>query len=1200
MNLPTFSWAASRWLRRLLIALGVLALVWLLSWLAVPPLLKWQLEKQASQALGRAVTVQRVDFRPWSLELSIEGLQVAGLPGSGPQFTMARVYANAELQSLFRLAPVIDRLSLEQPRLTLRHLGEGRYDIDDVLQRLRPSESGKPGEPSLFALFNMSLVGGELEFIDDAKGVTHRLTQLEVGVPFLSNLPSRREVVTEPRLAFVLNGSAFDSHASSTPFAQSHRTDARVEIPALDLTPYLPYWPAQWPLQPQAGTLELALKVDFEDRDAPRLVLSGAAALSGLRIVERASAASEAVALLSWERLALDLHRVEPLARRAELTRVLLKAPQLHLSRDGQGRLNLERMAQAWSAPAVAAEVPATPAAPAPPAPDWQVQVGQVVLESGLLQWSDAAVRPAADLRLEDMQAQVQDLRWPMATPAAFELRARLGQTPLSVQGSASAREAQAQVALGELPLPMFAPYLQQVLVPEVDGRLSADLQWRWQAAQDTRPQVLVAGVSSLRLDRFRLGPARRPLASLAGLEVREAVLDLAANKADVGQVKARGLQVQVLREKDGRWQAQDWVRAAQPAAEQAPGVPWRVTLADVSLDAGHVALEDRLPARPVSLDLRQIRLQVRNLQPLAAEQPDMPVSLQLQLAGGEQGRVREAGKLSLNGNLRLPGEGGAGLRVKTRVQAEQVPLHVLEPYFGDALNMELVRADAGFRGTVEAAMPASGLSLALEGQVSVDDLQANTLAPAEDLLAWKSLQVRGLRLALAPGQPLRLAVQETVLSDYFARVIVDESGRFNLQGLVKSSDSAPASAQAASSPPADIRFGPVSLVHGRVLFSDRFIKPNYSANLSEVTGSLSAFGSTSAGAQPAMADLTLRGRAEGTASLEIDGQLNPLAQPLALDIRGRVRNLELPPLSPYSAKYAGYGIDRGKLSVDVSYKVEPDGRLSANNQIVLNQLSFGERVAGSEAPNLPVKLAVALLADRNGVIDINLPISGSLNDPEFRIGPLIFRLIFNLIGKAVTAPFSLIASAFGGGPEMSQVAFPAGRAVLDGAARQQLDAVAKALADRPALQVTVVGHADLESERTGYQRARLDQLVLAEKRRVLARTGTPPAEGLTVSPDEYPALLKEAYRRADIPKPRNLIGIAKDLPQAEMEALLMAAAPVSPDLLRELAVARAVAVKDYLASRELAQDRLFLGAPLLGRQGDNWRPQAELRLAPR
>ncbi len=1207
MNALTTSLSRRPWLRRSLIALGSLLLLWALAWLAVPPLLKWQLEKQASAQLGRVVTVDRVDFRPWTLALAIEGLRVADASGADAQFSLARLYANAELQSILRLAPVIATLSIEQPRLKLRHLGGGRYDVDDILQRLRPTETAEPSDPAHFALFNIGVSGGELDFADDSTGTTHRLTGLTLGVPFLSNLPSRLEVVTEPRLAFVLNGSAFDSRASTTPFAQTRDTEAMVDVPSLDLAPYLPYWPAQWPVHPTAGALRLAFKLEFEQQAQPRLVLSGQAALSGLRVVERLAASQEDT-LLSWESLQIDINRLEPLARVADIAAVELKSPRLEISRDGQGRLNLERIVAALPVQSL----DSAQTSPTPPASPWQVSVARLSIDGGTVPWTDASVRPAADMALTALDVQLQNLRWPMDTATPFEASAQLGETSLGLKGSATNTEAQAQLSVGDLAMGAYSPYLASVLVPQLDGRARAELGVAWRAPQGEQPMHLSIDVSSLQLDDLRLGPSRRPLASLGTLQLRDARVDLGARAVTVGKVLANRLQASVLRDKSGRWQAEDWVKPVEGEPTSAsPSAPWQVTLNDVELDGGTLTVEDRAPTNAVNLAISQIKLQLKNLQPLASKPPDMPVSLQLRLGPAQTARG-EPGKLDVAGSLRLPAE-QSSLRIKARVQADRLPLHELEPYFGDRLNLELLRADASYRGSVEASLPASGLSLSLAGQASLDDFRANTRSPAEDLLAWKSLQVRGLGLAMSPGQPTRLVVEETVLSDYFARLIIDETGRINLQGLVKPDEeentvavSSPAAsatvATAPTGPQPDIRFGPVSLVNGRVLFSDRFIKPNYSANLSELTGGLSAFASanTTSGA-PQLGDLTLRGRAEGTAALEIDGKLNPLAQPLAMDIRGKVRNLELPPLSPYTVKYAGHGIERGKLSVDVAYKVEPSGQLTASNQIILNQLSFGDRVAGSEAPNLPIKLAVALLADRNGVIDINLPVSGSLNDPQFRLAPLIFRLIFNLIGKAITAPFSLIASAFGGGgPEMSQVAFGEGRQSLDAASRERLDAVAKALVERPALQVTVVGQADLESERAGYQRARLDQQVLAEKRRALARSGTPLTDGLVVSAEEYPALLEEVYRRADIPKPRNVIGIAKDIPQAEMEALLIAAVPVTDDALRELAVARAVAVKDYLASRQLPEDRLFLGAPLLGRQGENWRPQAELRLAPR
>ena len=396
--------------------------------------------------------------------------------------------------------------------------------------------------------------------------------------------------------------------------------------------------------------------------------------------------------------------------------------------------------------------------------------------------------------------------------------------------------------------------------------------------------------------------------------------------------------------------------------------------------------------------------------------------------------------------------------------------------------------------------------------------------------------------------------------------------------------------------------------------FSDRFVKPNYSANLSDLTGKLSAFSSVATGGTPSMADLELRGKAEGTASLEILGKLNPLAKPLALDITGKVRDLELPPLSPYAIKYSGYGITRGKMSVDVSYLVQPDGKLTAKNKLVLNQLSFGDKVEGSTG-SLPVKLAVALLSDRNGVIDLDLPISGSLNDPQFSVGPIIIKVIINVIVKAITAPFSLLAAAFGGGgDELGTVVFASGSAVLATDAKAGLDKVAKALTDRPSLRLTVVGTSNLDAERDGYKRARLDELVRAEKRRGVvtggAASGGTATAVVTVSPAEYPALLKEVYKRADISKPRSLIGLAKDLPADEMEKLLLADIKVIDDTMQALALQRGVAVKEYLAVNDLPLDRLFLGAINSGKANaradvkadaktdTKWVPRAELNIA--
>jgi hypothetical protein len=289
------------------------------------------------------------------------------------------------------------------------------------------------------------------------------------------------------------------------------------------------------------------------------------------------------------------------------------------------------------------------------------------------------------------------------------------------------------------------------------------------------------------------------------------------------------------------------------------------------------------------------------------------------------------------------------------------------------------------------------------------------------------------------------------------------------------------------------------------------------------------------------------------------------------------VRDLELPPLSPYSVKYAGHGIERGKLSMDVNYKVLPNGQLTASNRLVLNQLTFGDKVEGAPA-SLPVKLAVALLADRNGVIDVDLPISGSLNDPQFRLGPLIFKVIVNLVVKASPHRSACWPAPLGGGGRRTQHGRL--RAGLGHAGCRTrvpgLDKVARALADRPALRMTVVGTASLDAEREALKRE--------SARRTAARRKAPrmPAgrhRRRDAGPGRRACVAGRGVPRADITKPRNLIGLAKTLPPAEMRALLLANIAVDENTARELAVQRGVAVRDYLAGRELPAQRLFLGA---------------------
>ena len=1370
-NLPN----KNKWVRRAVWAIAGSAVLYGLAWSLVPPILKNQVEKIAGEALGREVTIGRVDFKPWTLELELGELAIAKADGIASQLQIKRVYADVSLQSVIRLAPVIDAVAVDGVNLNLTHLGGGKYDIDDIVARLSKPSDKPPSAPLKFAIFNIALTGSSMDFSDRAVGKVHELRNLNVSVPFLSNLDSRRDVKTEPKLAFKLNGSSFNSSAESTPFAPSRKTEARIRLDQFDLKPYLGYIPAAVPVRLLTAVLNADVKVAFEQVTRPTIKLSGVVEAKGVKVAD-----GRAQDLLGFEALTVTLDDVRPLEQVVKISLLELTAPHLDVTRDKAGKINLMLAPGAPIATnnitnyedrtrATGKIVQNSDAKSEPKSEVWKLDIAKVAVRGGDVSWSDDALAPQARLALRQVNLDASAIALPFRQPLLFSgsgmlaggpegtgvskasgpgIKQSLPQKPrqqphqkqpqnapqnappseaksrgasVTFSGSATGQSATVNAVVDALPLALAGPYLAQFIEPALLGSLSTELNVNW------TPADLKLGVKLLTLDNLAVVPATRKsalaikaaalgkvaksgaaLASIKKIEVADMQLDLTLQAVSVGKLILTNPLMEVVREQDKRWMFEPWIKPktatsdkagpmppASKAATAPKAKPWRVAVADMSLNAGAFKYLDKTTLKPVAFAVSALKVQAKGFA-LDAKRPfALTVSARITAPQGEPGQLNFRGKLALS-----------PLAAQGSLVATQIPLHAFEPYFGDALNIELLRADVGFKGDVSFASSAGGGTgpvVRVNGDSVLEEFRANSalnkltgqtgtgdLKISEELLSWKALSLRGVDFAMAPGIATKVSVAETALSDFFARVLINETGRINLQDLVKSSaapegagpggasvtpsvtpGTAPGTAPDATKSVAItqintraigqngseasvaaatlgastsvstgldpvISIGPVSLVNGKVFFSDRFVKPNYSANLSELTGKLSAFSSVpvSAMAQgpghgaagvsgtagvtgsaagvpgpadavatpviaPQMADLELRGRAEGTASLEILGKLNPLAKPLALDIKGKVRDLELAPLSPYSVKYAGYGIERGKLSVDIGYVVLPDGQLSATNNIILNQLTFGDKVDG--APNsLPVKLAVALLADRHGVIDINLPISGSLNDPQFRLWPIIFKVIVNLIVKAITSPFSLLASAFGGGgDELSMVGFAPGSATLGPDARVGLDKVAKALTDRPGLKMTVVGTASLEAEREAYKRERLKALLQAEKRRVAVAggvAGQAATVGL-VTDTEAPALLKEVYKRADMAKPRNLIGIAKDISANEMEALLLANISVTEDAMRELALQRGVAVKDYLAEKQLPPERLFLGAARPVAPDAKWSPRAELNL---
>ena len=1197
--------APSPWRRRarnVLLALVALTVAFVaFGYWAVPPLAKAKLEALLHDELGRTATIGRIAFDPFTLKATIGDFALADRTPGAPLFAFDELTLDLSSTSLWRAAPVLDAVRVTRPRLTLVRNADGSYNIQDLIERIL---AAPPGPPPRFSLNNIEIDDGAITLDDKPHGRVHEIAHLGVGIPFLSSLPYAAEIRVVPRLAASVNGSAFALGGSaSSPFVDVKEATLEINLDDVPLPRYVDYATLPFAGKVKDGSLTTRLSIAFvSDGTLPRtLKVRGTARVDHLALTR-----NDGSPLVSAGHIEAAVGELDALARTLKLDRVVVDAPTADLVRLRDGSLEIAHLlAPVPAARAVAAKPAAAPVRP------WTVTIAAAKIGNGTLALSDDSITPAFRATLANVTVDAAGLSTVAGPPAHLTLAfdsdgARFdGTCDLDIATLA----ARGHFALSKFSLARLYPYYASALALDVrHGALALAGDFDVAAGVTPLQVKLASGAATLTDVELAVSEEREALWRVPEITLAGIAFDLAGHRVAIESAEAKNAAMRVIREADGglnfarlmRTTAQTGTGTATSAAPA--DATWTLVLQRALIDRSTADVEDRGATPPVKLRLMEARALLQNYSNARGAKSTVDFRARV----GTEGRIALVGPVSTN-----------PVAADWRVDAAGLDLLALRPYLEARTNLVITGGRLSTRGrlALDATAP-GGTHASYAGDATVSDFGSLDRPTAQELARWKTLTLTGVDVA---SDPARLAVGSVLLDDFFARVIVNPDATLNLQRVMEAPESTAAAVSAAAPAPAvpdapkarvatpakaaprqdaaarlaqvaapmsgaqdlPVSIGRIDVTHGTVHFSDFFVRPNYSANLTDLAGSVSAMSAAQAG------DVLLDAKVEETAPVEIRGKINPFAPVLTLDLIGRAHDIDLPPLTPYAAKYAGYGIEKGKLSFDVHYKID-DRKLTADNKLVLDQLTFGARVDSPTATKLPVLLAVALLKDRHGVIDIELPISGSLDDPQFSMGGLIVRVIINLITKVVTAPFAVLGALAGGGPQLAYVEFAPGRAALSPASEAKLRTLAKALADRPALKLDVTGRAIPDADRDGLKRAQLERAVRLSKQR--AQGGGAPAsvDAITVEAADYPRLVAAVYDDAKLPdKPKNALGFAKEIPVADMEALLLASYPVDDEALRALANERAQAVKTWLAeSGGIAPERMFLVASKLGADG--------------
>jgi Domain of Unknown Function (DUF748) len=990
-----------------------LALLGLLGFFAAPPLIRHIAAQQLSKQLDRPASIGRVALNPYTLDLEADRIHVGERGGAGDFIDIERLIVRPSwTSSLMRLAPVVNEVKVDSPRLHVIRYDAQRFNFTDLVEKFsKPSEP--QSKPTPFSISNIQVENGSFYFDDRLLGVKHVVDRFALGVPFIATLPSKTDIFVVPRLRARIDGSSLALDGRTKPFAASRQSEIELRFDGIDVPQMLSYAPAKLPVTVVSGKLASDLKLNFAMAgEVPTLTVNGTTDLTNLQVTDDGKAP-----LLAARGVHVAAAQLEPLKSVFHFDEIRIDQPVVNVTREKNGELSIKRtfatQAQGASG-AAAASAPALSASKgeaASPAAPLDLSIKRFALTDGTVAAEDRVPAQPVSIGLAHLAVSLDDFSTLAKAPALYSVDTAFSHGgTLRVTGSFgyAAKTADAKVTLASFPLLFEQPYLEDLTPARVaDGLLGTTLNVS--ADWSKPPAEVLVGDSEVSLKSLKvLAPASNtPALALEDGHVAIKQIDLNARTADIASIEATGLAVNAQRMKDGRIDLEALaqqreagvgrrgVRAAQHVVEQGPA--WRYTIGELSLKNASATFVGNSTPHPAKLDFSPIQLSVRDI----------------------------------SDDLRRP-----------------LPV-TLQAKFSGKLNATVVSALLNLKGDVALAQAGKGLAASYRGDAAIVDVRVLGRVNSAPLAGWGALSIANIK-ARYDEHGADVDVGRVTFADFFGRVLLDARGRLNLNDmlaqqkaagegkgepvpLTPNAAAAPAPASAASAaiaraasapaksaaapapapsagPPLNLRFGQLVLQRGRLHYTDNFIKPNYTAHLVAITGTIGAFSTRST--TPAPVDVSAKLQANGPISIR--GTVNPLAKKPALDITATAHGIELTHLTPYSAKYAGYPITKGKLNVDLHYMLDND-QLRANNHIFIDQLTFGDHVENDTATKLPVKLAISLLKNSRGEIDVNIPVSGSRSNPEFSIGSVISHAVLNLITKAVTAPFTLLASAFGG-----------------------------------------------------------------------------------------------------------------------------------------------------------------------------------------
>ena len=1179
----------------------------LLGFFAVPAIVKHTLTTELTQLLGRTVSIEKIYWNPFSLVFEMENFKLLDSKQKDATFSLDHLHLNLETASLYKWSLVVKQIEVTHPQLKVSRVGMKSFSFDDIIrlvqQKIEESQSAPQVEdksPSLlskleFEVTDIAIHRGMFYFNDKFAMKNHSITDFEFVIPKFSNFSKGKEEFIQPLISGKINGSTFGGKSQLKPFIESRESLIDLKFKDFDLaflTKYLPKF-----VKPKLVSCmldsELSLAFDMNKHDQPYLSLHGGFSVRDIDVTLDHDYGSglKPKSIFKLDRLRVDFGKANLLAKQVLIKNIEVIKPYAMVNRHKDGKFNLE---YCWDQGLLNQFIvdlelkenkkPVEPFS-------LNLEIESLLVEEGKFQIKDNHDSRNYQTTIDHFNLSMQDFSTTDKKPAQIKL-ALTGSKGLVVKSTGKLsfhnKKLNLELIVSGVELTQFSPYYQPFLNCKLDSGV-VSLDSHVDINFDDSFNVTVTD-TDVKLQNFLVVNQKdKDLIEVPLVDIKLSKLSLKEKMLNVSSVLVDGGGINLVRSKNFDINLTKMVKlkkiesfissitktgAKKEAVKTTPATEFSYAINQVQVKSFGLSLLDQALITESELVIFPINISVNNF----SSDQTQPIALKFDSA------INTNSEIKLDANIFID-----QTKIEANLAVKDFRLRLLNPYLTQLLKIHI--QDGYFNTSSDLAINFKDLKqpkIKLKSTYSVDQFLLKMEEKNNNFVGGSQIKVTDFTFT---NMPLKVEVGKLFVDQLSASFELKSKKPFTIETLVQQKRLEELVKEQKSLVSIienyikhvesfNMAIEETQVIDATFHFADRTVKPHYEMNVVKTNLTLDRIDTS----KPKDSNLKLEITTLDGSTLDLVGKINPFTKPFSANFTANVVVDDLSRFTPYSGKYVGYEIDKGKSKLVLNYKVE-NNKLTASNDVFINQFTFGNDVDSDEATSLPVRFALAIITDKNGDLELKLPVSGDLNDPSFSISSAIWTVTKNIVTNIVSSPFSFLASLHGGGEDINQVDYQAGSSKITEAELKKLELLAKILHDRPGLKVDITAYATKDIDFPAILDSKLTKFIQERWYIQLSENDqaeTTPSEIKVDKNDKenYFKMVEQAYETSSFKKERNFLNMIKSQPLEYMLNKLKNHLKVTDQEFYKLAVSRGQVINTFLHSKKIAHNRVFLTEP--------------------